>query len=136
MLDAIYPTDQLNDKLVEFTAGQMTQGLLYLPKWLPESERPFDQKLDIGFNGSKILAHQLRVLQQKPTKNFRTFFVKGDKEDTTNKKDLWAAFIYAAKQARAHMIRQRMINEAPPPMGGVITRIGGQNGGRLKLHGR
>lgn len=133
MLDAIYPTDQLNDKLVEFTAGQMTQGLLYLPKDIPESERPFDPKLDIGFNGAKILAHQLRVLQQKPTKNFRTFFVKGDKEDTSNKKDLWAAFIYGAKQARAHIIRQRMINDTPPPMGGVITRIGGRHGGRLKL---
>jgi hypothetical protein len=112
MLDAIYPTDQLNDKLVEFTAGQMTQGLLYLPKDIPESERPFDPKLDIGFNGAKLLAHQLRVLQQKPTKNYRTFFVK---------------------QARAHIIRQRMINDTPPPMGGVITRIGGKHGGRLKL---
>lgn len=136
MLDAIHPTDQLNDKLVEFTAGQMTQGLLYLPKFIPESERPYDPKLDIGFNGAKLLAHQLRVLQQKPTKNFRTFFVKGDTEDATNKKDLWAAFIYGAKQARAHIIRQRMINDTPPPMGGVITRIGGKNGGRLRLRGR
>lgn len=131
MLDAIYPSDQLNDRLVEFTVGQMTQSLLYLPKDIPESLRPFDVKLDVGFNGAKILSHQLRVLQQKPTKNFRQFFVKGDNEDATNKKDLWAAFIYAAKQMRAHILRQRMIDDTPPPIGARITRIGGTNGRRI-----
>lgn len=131
MLDAIYPSDQLNDRLVEFTAGQMTQRLLFLPKDIPESLRPFDTKLDIGFNGTKILAHQLRVLQQKPTKNFRQFFVKGDNEDSANKKDLWAAFIYAAKQMRAHILRQRMVDDTPPPIGARITRIGGGHRGRI-----
>lgn len=131
MLDAIFPSDQLNDRLVEFTVGQMTQNLLYLPKDIPESERPFDVKLDVGFNGAKILTHQLRVLQQKPTKNYRQFFVKGDNDDAANKKDLWAAFIYAAKQARAHILRQRMIDDTPPPLGARITRIGGQQHGRL-----
>lgn len=128
LLDAIYPSDQLNDRLVEFTVGQMTQALLYIPKDIPESLRPFDVKLDVGFNGAKILSHQLRVLQQKPTKNFRQFFVKGDNEDATNKKDLWAAFIYAAKQMRAHILRRRMIDDTPPPIGARITRMGGQNG--------
>lgn len=133
MLDAIYPTDQLNDRLVEFTLGQMTQSLLYIPKDVPESERPFDVKLDVGFNGAKILAHQLRALQQKPTKNFRQFYMKGDVEQTSNKKDLWAAFIYAAKQLRAHTIRQRMIEDTPPPIGAVITRIGGAGRGRFRI---
>jgi hypothetical protein len=125
MLDAIFPSDQLNDRLVEFTLGQMTQRLLFVAKDLQESERPFDVKLDVGYNGAKILAHQLRALQQKPTKNYRTFFMKGDTNDVSNKKDLWAAFIYAAKQLRAHVIRQRMIEDIPPPMGAVVTRIGG-----------
>lgn len=131
MLDAIFPSDQLNDRLVEFTVGQMTQRLLFLPKDLPESERPYDTKLDIGYNGAKILTHQLRVLQQKPTKNYRQFFVKGDNDDSANKKDLWAAFIYAAKQARAHILRQRMIDDTPPPIGARITRIGGNRHGRI-----
>jgi hypothetical protein len=128
MLDAIFPSDQLNDRLVEFTLGQMTQTLLYLPKDIPDSERPFDVKLDVGYNGSKILAHQLRALQQKPTKNYRQFYMKGDAEQAANKKDLWAAFIYAAKQMRAHVIRQRMIEDTPPPLGAVVTRIGGGSG--------
>ena len=128
MLDAIYPSDQLNDKLVEFTLGQMTQRLLYLPKDIPESERPFDIKLDVGYDGAKILAHQLRALQQRPTKNYRQFYMKGDTEQASNKKDLWAGFIYAAKQLRAHVIRQRMIEDTPPPIGAVITKIGGVRG--------
>lgn len=126
MLDAIYPSDQLNDRMVEFTLGQMTQKLLYLPKDIPESERPFDVKLDVGYNGAKVLAYQLRALQQKPTKNFRQFFMKGDTEQANNKKDLWAAFMYGSKQLRAHVIRQRMIEDTPPPMGAVITRLGGR----------
>ncbi len=126
MLDAIYPSDQLNDRMVEFTLGQMTQKLLYLPKDIPESERPFDVKLDVGYNGAKVLAYQLRALQQKPTKNFRQFFMKGDTEQASNKKDLWAAFMYGSKQLRAHVIRQRMIEDTPPPMGAVITRLGGR----------
>jgi hypothetical protein len=133
MLDAIYPTDQLNDRLVEFTLSQMTQKLLYLPKDIPESERPFDVKLDVGFGGAKILAHQLRALQQKPTKNFRTFYMKGDVEQSGNKKDLWAAYIYAAKQMRAHTIRQRMIEDTPPPIGAVVTRVGGGTNGRRRF---
>lgn len=134
MLDAIYPTDQLNDKLVEYTLGQMTQKLLYLAKDIPDSQRPFDLKLDVGYNGVKVLSHQLRALQQKPTKNFRQFYMKGDVEQAVNKKDLWAAFIYAAKQMRAHVIRQRMIEDTPPPMGAVITRVGGNNRGRTRLY--
>jgi hypothetical protein len=134
MLDAIYPSDQLNDRLVEFTVGQMTQSQLYLPKDIPESERPFDVKLDVGYSGTKILSHQLRALQQKPTKNFRTFYMKGDAEQTSNKKDLWAAFIYAAKQLRAHTIRQRMIEDTPPPIGAVITRLGGGGRGRHRIY--
>jgi len=135
MLDAIFPTDQLNDKLVEYTSGQMTQGMLYLAKYLDESQRPYDAKLDIGFNGVRMLAHQLRVLQQKPTKNYRNFFVSGNTEDATRKKDLWAAFIYAAKQLRAHILRQRLMDNTPPPMGGVITRIGGRSNGRFRIVG-
>jgi hypothetical protein len=131
MLDAIFPSDQLNDRLVEFTVGQMTQKLLYLPKDIPESERAFDVKLDVGYNGVKILSYQLRALQQKPTKNFRTFFMKGDVEQSSNKKDLWASFIYSAKQMRAHVIRQRMIEDTPPPIGAVVTRIGG-GGSRVR----
>jgi hypothetical protein len=130
MLDAIFPSDQLNDRLVEFTLGQMTQRLLYLPKDIPESERPFDVKIDVGYSGAKILSHQLRALQQKPTKNYRQFYMKGDSEQASNKKDLWAAFIYAAKQMRAHVIRQRMIEDTPPPLGAVVTRIGGQRHGQ------
>lgn len=133
MLDAIFPSDQLNDRLVEFTLGQMTQKLMYLPKDIPESDRPFDVKLDVGYNGAKILAHQLRALQQKPTKNFRQFYMKGDTEQSGNKKDLWAAFIYAAKQLRAHVIRQRMIEDTPPPIGAVVTRIGGRNNGKSRF---
>lgn len=133
MLDAIYPTDQLNDRLVEFTVGQMSQRLLFLPKDIPESDRPFDVKVDVGFNGAKILSHQLQVLQQKPTKNFRNFYVKGDTTQTGNKKDLWAAFIYAAKQLRAHTIRQRMIDDTPPPMGALISRRKGAHRGRFRV---
>lgn len=126
MLDAIYPTDQLNDKLVEFTVGQMQQGFLYLPKNIPESERPYDHKLDLGYNGAAILEYQLRALQQAPTKNYRTFFMKGDQDAATShaKKDMWAAFIYAGKQARAHILRHRQDQDTPPPMGARVALPG------------
>lgn len=125
MLDTIYPSDQLNDKLVEYTVGQMQQGLLYLPKTNTEIQVNMDKRVRIGHNGAEVLSHQLRKLQQAPTKNWRTFFMKGDTEKVANKKDMWAAFIYAAKQARAHIMRQNAIDNTPPPLAALRTTIGG-----------
>ena len=123
MLDTIAPTGPLNERLVDFTVTQMTQGKLYLPKYLEASERPSDARLDIGFESSRVLEHQLRSLQQEPTgAGYRKFFMKGNAEDPKNKKDLWAAFIYGAKQARAHLLRHRLTTDAPPPMGAVMTQ--------------
>lgn len=128
MLDAIKPTSQLNDKLVEFTVGQFTQRLLYLPADVPLQERG-DAKNDIAYDGARILEHQLRAIQQAPTATgYRKFFVPGDAEAVTNKKDFWAAFIYASKQLRAHLLRIRLTEDAPPPLGAAVTRLaGGKN---------
>jgi hypothetical protein len=126
MLDAIKPTGQLNDKLVEFTLGQMQQRLLYLPADVKLSERPMDRKYDIGYDGARILEHQLRALQQAPTASgYRKFFMNNDEE---NKKDAWAAFIYAAKQLRAHLLRIRLMEDAPPPLGAVVTQLNKNRG--------
>jgi hypothetical protein len=132
MLDAIKPTGVLNDKLVEFTVGQLQSHLLYLPKDIPHSERRLDAKVDVAFDGVRILEHQLRALQQAPTASgYRTFFMAGDSEDVTNKKDMWAAFIYASKQLRAHLLRWRLIQDTPPPMGARLVHVGGgKNAGR------
>jgi hypothetical protein len=123
MLDAIYSSDMMNSNLVEYTTGQMQNDFLYLPKWYNESERQNDAKLHVGYNASKMLQSQLRKLRQSPTKQARTFYMEGNTNDPANKKDMWAAFIYGAKQQRAHLIRQRMIDEAPPPIGARVTHV-------------
>jgi hypothetical protein len=125
MLDAIKPTGQLNDKLVEFTVAQLQQKLLFIPADVPMSERPLDRKYDIAYDGARNLEHQLRALQQTPTASgYRKFFMKGDEETSSNKKDFWAAFIYASKQLRAHLLRQRLINDVPVATGACITNFG------------
>lgn len=125
MLDAIAPSDGLNDLLVEFTLGQMQQRRLFIAKYLDRSDRPKGRaELHIGYEAMKALDHQLRKLRQKPTKTARHFYMEGDTSLDTNKKDLWAAFIYASKQARAHIIRHRQASNVAPPMGGVVTYIG------------
>lgn len=131
MLDAIWPSAESNDRSVTFTVAQMEQGLLYIAKWLDKSQRPRGHReLDIGYDGVLGLCWQLRKLRQEQKAAWRHFFVEGDDEKTTNKKDYWAAFIYAAKQARAHIIRQKRIDETPPPMGAIVTQInkGGHHG--------
>lgn len=134
MLDAIRPSDGLNDRLVEFTVGQMQQGLLYLPHYLPKSARPQGaRELNVGYEAARMLDHQLRKLRQRPTKNFRSFYMDGDTHKDVNKKDLWAAFIYAAKQLRAHLIRKARLDNAPPPMAARILQINGRRGDH---HGR
>jgi hypothetical protein len=50
--------------------------------------------------------------------------MKGDEETSSNKKDFWAAFIYASKQLRAHLLRQRLINDVPVATGACITNFG------------
>ncbi len=132
MLDCIRPTPHINDKCVEWTLGQMQQGFLYLPKYLDRSERG-DRKLDIAYEAAKSFTSQLRKLQQEPTAQGRKFFIDGDTSHVENKKDLVSAFWYAAKQHRAHIIRQRTIDETPPPLGGVVTRVNRYRGQR---HGR
>lgn len=123
MLDAITPTGPLNNKMVEFTVAQLGEGMLYLPKDLPPSQRPNDRRLDHAFDAAVALEHQLRSLQQEPTAaGYMHYYMKGDEEQVKNKKDLWAAFIYAAKQLRAHLIRQRMLDDAPPPLAALVAR--------------
>lgn len=125
MLDTIHPTDTMNDLLVEYTLGAMQQRKLYLAKYLDRSERPKGKmEMSIGYDAMKALDHQMRKLRQKPTKTARHFYMEGDVKLDTNKKDLWSAFIYAAKQARAHIIRQRQIDNTAPPMAALVTRIG------------
>jgi len=134
MLDAIWPSAELNDRMVSFTVAQMEQGMLYVAKWLDKSQRlRGHRELDIGYDGVLGLIWQLRRLRQEQKSTWRHFFVEGDKDNPTNKKDYWAAFIYAAKQARAHIIRQQRIDETPPPMGAVVTQIGA---GKGSVHGR
>lgn len=132
MLDGITAQDTTNSALVEYTLGQMQNDLLLLPKWVPESMRGDRPEISFGYNGTRSLSSQLRKLRQKPTKQARTFYVEGDNNLIENKKDLWAAFIYAAKQARAHLIRYNNIQSAPPPMGARVTKVGKTNlmGGR------
>jgi hypothetical protein len=121
MLDAIWPTDTLNETLVEFTKGQMEQGLLYIPKFLEVHDRPAGKReLHVGYEAARILATQLRKIRQEPTKAARRFYMEGDTEKDRNKKDFFSAFLYAGKQMRAHIIRQRQIDNTPPPLGGVI----------------
>jgi hypothetical protein len=65
-----------------------------------------DRKYDIGYDGARILEHQLRALQQAPTASgYRKFFMEGDEEARATRRTVWAAFIYAAKQLRAHLLR-------------------------------
>lgn len=124
MLDAIWPQDETNSKLVTYTVGQMEQGLLYIGKYLPPHERPVGHaELNLGYDCVAILKHQLLKLRQKPTKNWRNFYMEGDTDDDINKKDLWAAFIYVNKEARAHIIRHNQIINLPPAMGGLVGKI-------------
>ncbi len=129
IIDGITASDQMNDKLVEYTKGMMEQSLLYLAKFLPDSERPSSSaELDVGYRAVHALDRQLRKLRQSPTQTWRKFYIAGDSKQDHNKKDLWAAFIYAAKQVRAHMIRQQQIDNTPPPMGAVRTVAGAKRG--------
>lgn len=129
MLDMIAANDTMNDRLVEFTLGQMKVGKLFIPKWLDESRRPDrDRKYEIGYLGARVLDHQLRKLQQAPTARARKFFMPGDAEDAKNKRDAWASFIYGAKQLRAHLIRLGTISTQPPAVGGVRTTINSKRG--------
>lgn len=128
MLDGITAQDTTNSALVNYTLGQMQNDLLYLPKWVPESMRQDRPEIAFGYSGTKALSSQLRKLRQQPTKQARTFYMEGDLNKVENKKDLWAAFIYAAKQVRAHLIRFNNIQSAPPPMGARITKVGGKQG--------
>lgn len=132
MLDTIRPSDVLNERCVEFTLAQMKVGRLYLPRFLDASQRPPDAALAPGYAGAKTLLHQLRKIQQEPTKNARKFFMPGDEERVEAKKDCFSAFLYVGKQLRAHLIRHEMIISTPPPMGGRITQIGIKRG----QHGR
>lgn len=130
MLDGIAAQDSTNDALVNFTLAQMQQGKLFIAKWLPESLRDTDRRLDIGYAGIKVLEHQLRKIQQEPTRNYRRFFMAGDNEKTENKKDLFSGFLYGSKQLRAHLIRVKMINERPPVTAAARVTIGaGKRGG-------
>jgi hypothetical protein len=124
MLDCIAANDTTNERLVEFTKGQMEAGVLYLPRYLQPSERSADRSLDPAYEASKLLSQQLRKLQQELTARARRFTMPGNKEGLEGKKDLWSSFIYASKQMRAHMIRLQTITDTPPPTGGVISRIG------------
>jgi hypothetical protein len=124
ILDGISANDTTNERLVEFTKGQMEAGQLYIPKYLQPSERGPDRSLDPAYEASKLLSQQLRKLQQELTARARKFSMPGNKDGVEGKKDLWSSFIYAAKQMRAHMIRFQAIVDTPPPTGGVISRIG------------
>lgn len=128
MLDCIWPQDTLNEKLVEFTKGQMQAKLLYIPKYLQPSERGPNREVDPAYEASRILTQQLRKLQQENTARARRFYMPGNKENVEGKKDLWSAFIYASKQLRAHLIRFQLIRDTPPPTGGRVTRIGKRRG--------
>lgn len=136
MLDALTTSDRDNDKLVEYTKGMMEQGLLYLAKFIPDSERPISSaELDIGYRATHTLDQQLRKLRQRPTASWRKFYMEGNTEKDTNKKDLWAAFIYAAKQVRAHLIRKQQIDNTPPPMGLRVTRVNKNKGQSARATG-
>lgn len=129
MLDAHWPSDSSNDKLVEFTTSQMRTNMLYIGKWVHKTDRSQgERELNIGYDGVQSLAHQLRKLRQAPTQHFRRFFCEGDLTSSQNKKDMWAAYIYAAKQARAHIIRRRLIDNAPPALGARVTHVGSNRG--------
>lgn len=137
VLDYISTSDSLNDRLVEFTLGQMQQKLLYIGKYVDRMDRPKGKpELMIGYEAMKTLDHQLRKLRQKPTKTARHFYMEGDVSLDTNKKDLWSAFLYAAKQARAHILRQRQLHNMAPPMGGVISHVGSRRSNGRALGSR
>jgi hypothetical protein len=102
----------------------MEQKLLYIGKYISKTARTRgDRRLDPGFEGVNGLNYQLRRIKSEPGANWRRFFVEGDTVKTTNKKDYWAAFIYAAKQARAHLIRARTVESATPPTGALVAHI-------------
>lgn len=125
MLDAIWPSAEMNTKLVNFTVAQMEQGFLYIPKYLDRSQRPPGKsELTTGYDACANLSYQLRKLRKEMGQNWPKFYIGGDKSKPDNKKDLWAAFIYAAKQARAHIIRQRSIDTTPPPMIAKVVEVG------------
>lgn len=130
MLDGISANDTTNERMVEFTKGQMEAEALYLPKYLQPSDRGPDRALDPAYEASKLLTEQLRRLQQKLTERARKFFMPGSKEGIEGKKDLWSSFVYAGKQMRAHLIRHQTITDAPPPLAATVSRIGSARSGR------
>lgn len=124
MLDAIWPSAELNTKLVNFTVAQMENGLLYLPRYLDRSQRPPHQnELDIGYEACHNLTWQLRRLRKEMQQNWPKFYIEGDTSLPDNKKDLWSAFIYAAKQARAHIIRQGQEDKFVPAYAALAVNI-------------
>jgi hypothetical protein len=137
MLDAISPTDILNDRLVEFINGQLQKKLIYLAKYLPDALRPSDDRADVSmaYNAIKTLEHQLRKIQQEPTKNARRFYMAGDTEKTEKKKDLFSAFIYGMKQVRAHLIRHRAIDMVRAEASAERVVLGGSQNPKLRAFG-
>jgi len=133
MLDAMWPQGDVADRMVTFTVAQMETSLLYLPKFLERSQRTQSSaELEIGYYACANLAKQLVKLRQEPTTTWRRFYMEGDTEKDTNKKDLWSAFVYAAKQYRAHLIRQQVIDNAPPPTAVRVVHANAKGG----THGR
>ena len=130
MLDAIWPQGDVADKMVTFTVAQMETGLMYIPKYLQNSQRPNSHaEMDIGYYAAANLAHQMVKLRQEHTSTWRRFYMEGDTEKDINKKDLWSAFMYAAKQLRAHLIRKQMIDETPPPIAARVVQVNSGRGG-------
>lgn len=131
IMDGITAGPQTNDKLVEFTKGMMEQRLLFIGKWLDDTQRPVGKaELNIGYNAVRILRDQLRKLRQQPTQTWRKFYMEGDTEQDRNKKDLWAAFCYAAKQLRAHLFYQQQKDNTPAPMGLRVVQINSHKGAK------
>lgn len=136
MLDCISPSDERNQKMVEWILPQMQQGFLYLMKWYDRSDRPDpDPRLEIAYNAGRSLVWQLRKLKAEPTKNWMRYYVEGDTKKVENKKDLASSLLYAGRQHRAHILRQRAIDDAPPPMGASVTVIGKRGGGNGRAAG-
>lgn len=134
LLDCIWPQDTLNEKLVEFTLGQMQAKQLYFPKYLQPSERGADRALDPAYEASRVLERQLRKIQQENTARARKFYMPGNRENLEGKKDLFSAFLYAGKLLRAHLIRHQLVTDVRPPMGGRVSHIGSKRNGGWHGH--
>lgn len=136
ILDAIQPTDMLNDRCADFLLAQMKTSNLWLPKYIDSSERQGQRDVDIGYAGVRTLKHQLQRIQQRPTKLYRQFFMPGSEETIEGKKDMFSAFLYAGKQMRAHIIRYQNIGVAPSTPIARRVNIGERETGRRALGSR